>query len=818
MTAGARRRAWSAAALCCAVALSAVARAAEAQGVACPIVDGGSAWTPPLDRPVAQPASGLSLRTALDVVAARAGVRLSYGSDGLPLDREACIVAAPAPLGAVLTALLHGAPVRPLAGAATQVVLTPVRAQPPLATRTATLDRVVVTGSTAGAPERTLPYALDVVQPRTLHTAAVPTLAALLDGAVPGIWLWNDAPTTLQGRWASVRGASSFGVTAPKVFVDGVELANPLLLARLAGDAIERIEVIRGPQGAALYGADAISGVLHVQRRHEGAAGGGRELSARSAAGASATAYASGAAMVSEHLLALRAGRAGRSANVTASLTTTGPYAPGASATQLTVDAGARTVGARRITTAMASVRVADATLPTNPLLASLGGALGSGRLDRDQSLVHYTVGSTSTFTPGDAWTHQVTAGLDGYRLAGLAVDVVPVPSAVDSAARATAGGADRASVRASSVRRLALAPGLDAGVTLLGDAALLRDATRATLVPRMGPGLVVAAAPRWLSTVGVGVQGTLAVREALHLTAGVRGERNDGFTDASRFALLPTVGASWLVQRGAFAAKWRVAYGEGVRPARVPMRETAWQWANAGAIAADLPPERQAGVEAGVDLHVGRALSVSITRFDQRASSLIQQVPLVPGGEARPGVRRLVYRLENVGAIENRGWELGVRASRGTVAVQGTFALVGSTVVRVADGYSGDLRAGDRMLDVPARTAGVTVTWRPGRWTLQGGATLVDDWIAYDRLAVATDFVTGGAPQRSLTGEALRAYWVRHGAIARLRAAVVRDLGRGITVRATGENLGGDQRGEPDNLAIVPGRTVTLGLGVALR
>jgi len=48
---------------------------------------------------------------------------------------------------------------------------------------------------------------------------------------------------------------------------------------------------------------------------------------------------------------------------------------------------------------------------------------------------------------------------------------------------------------------------------------------------------------------------------------------------------------------------------------------------------------------------------------------------------------------------------------------------------------------------------------------------------------------------------------------VTRLRANFSRDLFRGLSFMVTGDNLLGQQRGEPDNATIVPGRTVTAGL-----
>jgi hypothetical protein len=63
------------------------------------------------------------------------------------------------------------------------------------------------------------------------------------------------------------------------------------------------------------------------------------------------------------------------------------------------------------------------------------------------------------------------------------------------------------------------------------------------------------------------------------------------------------------------------------------------------------------------------------------------------------------------------------------------------------------------------------------------------------------------------LVGADLRGYWRQYGGNSHLRASISRSFGRGLSLIMTGENLLNQQRGEPDNVTIVPGRTVTSGL-----
>src|SRR5207302_671328 len=67
-----------------------------------------SNWAPPLDRLVSVHGSDVSLRDALDRIAAAAKIRLSYSAELLPLDRAVCLSADAAPVGRVLNELLIG--------------------------------------------------------------------------------------------------------------------------------------------------------------------------------------------------------------------------------------------------------------------------------------------------------------------------------------------------------------------------------------------------------------------------------------------------------------------------------------------------------------------------------------------------------------------------------------------------------------------------------------------------------------------------------------------------------------------------------------
>ena len=167
-------------------------------------------------------------------------------------------------------------------------------------------------------------------------------------------------------------------------------------------------------------------------------------------------------------------------------------------------------------------------------------------------------------------------------------------------------------------------------------------------------------------------------------------------------------------------------------------------------------------------------------------------------------------YQLQNVGEITNRGWEFQGNATHGPLSLASSLASVESRVQTLATGYNGDLRAGDRMLAVPEKTATASLSYLENGWFASVGASRAINWINYDRLALAKAYV---ASQRDITGPSLRKFWMAYDGDTHLRFTASRDFSHGMTLLVAGENLLGGQLGEPDNVTIRPGRTITAGL-----
>jgi iron complex outermembrane receptor protein len=816
-------------------------------------------WSAPLDRVIAVRLRNVSLRDGLDRVAVASRIRVSYSAELLPLDRRVCLSVDAIATGDALAELLSGTGIEPVTAGSDQVVLAPARpaGKPPQVTGSVqTLERVVVTGSATGDAQRPLTVALDVLDGKKLAEQSSSSLASTFDGSVPGLWVWEQSPTSLLAKYGSIRGASSFGVSYPKVYIDGIEVANPLLVTDLNPAVLDHIEVIRGPQGAALYGADAISGVVNIVTRHEGTQAGADRTEVVTGGGFSQTDYASRSVFAQNHALTWRGGSSMRSGTLAMSLSTLGGYVPQAYSRDLKLNGALRIVTSKASFTGTARFSGKQAAVGENPLLRVFTQPLASrpsmnftgystGRASTSvapdtghggpqiqdtlpESAHEYTVGGTTTLFTSGHWTPSFVAGLDGYRLANVPDDLAPVSSATDTALHAARGGADRGTLRATVVGQYDLAQHESLTLTFAAEHSTLRETeaggpvVTSTGIPvpsgRIAPDII-----SWRRNSGLIAQGNLGINDALYLTGGLRLERNDGFTATSQTALLPMVGVATVRDIGATTLKFRGAYGRGIRPVETPSRSMAMHDIRWKSGTPSLEPEQQSGTELGADLLFGRLAGLHITRFDQRAFGLIQLVGIrdsQPSGTSASGYSkpRVGYVLQNVGEIANQGWEMESALHLGTLGLNGALSLVDSRVRNIALGYTGDLLQGSRMLGVPARTASLSASWTAPHWFMTVTTSRASDWINYDRLRIAQVFADTASTPQELIGSKLRAYWLRYEGVTRLRATLSRDLMSNISLKITGDNLTNVQRGEPDNITVLPGRTVMLGLNAKMR
>jgi iron complex outermembrane receptor protein len=383
---------------------------------------------------------------------------------------------------------------------------------------------------------------------------------------------------------------------------------------------------------------------------------------------------------------------------------------------------------------------------------------------------------------------------------------------------RAAQGGADRATVRASSVLHFRADAPTHGTLTFSLEHSTMREnsVSNPPITPNAKSSVVhgmVRDLVSWQNSTGFTTQANTVLNNSFFATTGIRFERDSRLVGADELVALPMIGGAAVQDYGPFNVKLRAAYGKGIRPPSALGHVQFWQMQNGWLTDQALGPEEQSGTEVGLDVYFRHALSLQITRFDQYASGLIQQVA-VPADSAMES-RRVTYVLQNVGEISNRGWELGATGAVSRLSVAGTLSFVDSRVTKLAAGYTGDLLTGDRMPLVPASTGSLTFTWNARQWYASLGGSRALDWINYDELSLTRAFMSGTRTARQMLGTQLRQYWRKYNGGLRLRATASRDIRDGFSIEFSADNLLNYQRDEPDNITVLPGRSLMTGIRV---
>ena len=150
------------------------------------------------------------------------------------------------------------------AAAGTWLVAGPVHSQnAPAAASADSLGEIVVTAQRREQKLQDVPIAVQVLSTDMIQKHAADDMGDM-DKWVPGLVVSSDSPTQPHYQLRGI-GASDFGVgtdPAVGVYVDGVYAARSGA-SFLAFDDVERIEVLKGPQGT-LLGRSSAAGAISI--------------------------------------------------------------------------------------------------------------------------------------------------------------------------------------------------------------------------------------------------------------------------------------------------------------------------------------------------------------------------------------------------------------------------------------------------------------------------------------------------------------------------------------------------------------------------
>jgi hypothetical protein len=758
------------------------------------------------------------LAQAVRQVAERAGWRLSYSPEQLP-QRAVSVVCDTFEARAALAVILAGTTVRVIVRD-NLLILAPMspaddraadaQAAQPLPVQRVQADADAASpsllGVLAGVGSRVVTLDGD-----SLLASGASSLGEVLRSTLPGLTAWDRGGGAL--RIASVRGRGGDGGPGVKVFVDGIEVADPASVLGLDLRGVAHVQWQPGAAGASRYGTDALDGILHFTTRAlqgaRAAGGGSRALPQSLRVGAAGSRLQRGALLSTDVGAGGAWTRTARPAAGDRTDSTAVRYSLGA--TGFAVRTGVP-VGDRPMTTAGGSWSAMAATARWR---VDLNARAAGGR--QILSIDPRWSESAPATRPGAA---SITA-LDEEEVrdahAGLAMRWDPghgghaLQLAVARSDREATAGARRLSLQDSirvawrgpvtrwTARYRGEVPLPRSGLTLQ----LVADASHLTRNAPDTSGLANSlgdsATTQSLAGGAVSLRGDL---RRVHWSASLRGEWNDALGVRSLPLWLPSAGIEVPMPAiGRMMWRGRAAFGASARapsPGMSAARTTSLyaQRANPG-----LQGERQRALEAGVDGSAGEAGQLAVTVFHQRTDGFVQ---LVPTGQAETGegfVRRVV-QFRTVGSVEARGVDAdGVLTTRWG-QWRATGSLARSRVVTLDSSYRGSLEVGAVPLEAPQLSWALSWTTR-----LHGGDLTIAQQTIGSWSSLAWD-CTGG--RTATCGNDLRLV----APLTRWHASFAGPPIRGWRWRLRTENLTNEQRVDGSAMLVGPGRSVTVEIG----
>jgi len=568
-----------------------------------------------------------------------------------------------------------------------------------LALRLAAVDEhLVVTAAQVDQPLSRVPDSTTVIAGAELRARQQFTASQALR-SVPGLVVQQNGGPGAVASLFTRGGESDYTL----VLVDGIRangFGGGMDLSQLPLADVDRIEVVRGPQSA-LYGADAIGGVVHVITRSGGVPSAQGLLEGGSRAMRRAAASTAG-----EH----RGVRWQAGGDYFEEGGFTGRAANGELVTNddAWTAQGAVTLGWR------AARSGADLQGTLRYLETSRGspGPYGADPAGRFFGVDRTARTRTDRLSGGLRWI-QPWFGASSRVRQRTEVDAADYDLVFESAFPSE-GESRRTHVRTQTDVAAAPALGLTGGIEWLGEEGGSTYITAGTAgeVPVKRSVLGLFAEARWQASA------------RLSVTAGVRGERihRDAFPgDPSAFtprpdfpaetltSVNPKLAASWMVAGDpATSRAWtRVhgAVGTGIRP------PDAFEMAftdNSG-----LKPERSRSADIGVaQVLAGGALLLDATAFLNTYDDLIISVGRTFAGASR-------WSTDNISNARARGAELSAAWRPGVgLSLQVAYSVL-STEILAVDGSSSappPYAVGDRLLRRPSHQASIDASWTRDR------------------------------------------------------------------------------------------------------
>ncbi len=685
------------------------------------------------------------------------------------------------------------------------------------------LDEVVtVTPGGMQTQIRSLPSPVSIVTASDIEQRRPQTLMDVVRQSVPAAVVFS-VPSRPDQTSFGMRGASSLsGLGAMKIFIDGVETAS-FGSSPVDPASIDRIEVIRGPQAATLYGSDAAAGVVQIFTKRGDPSLSRPQVDGQASLGVAQTPYDGFHAVLRQrYAAAVRGGSNDIGYNFGGGYTRLADWLPGG---ELSRQSSPNVYGGIRYSQGIVRAdlhgRYYRNELPggLNPLLMTTGFVPLSRPSYNNQDFTNETFGARFAVTPASWWRHQLTLGVDRSAVAN-----------VQTRRRLTTPADTLFELFTLNQRKLSafynssISGGLGsgaAGTITFGVDHYQTDANFFGTVQAVNTtGTIITDPPGSLTesrttirNTGYFLQGEIDWRESVYLTGGLRAESNSTFGRNLATPVLPRVGVAVVQEIGGATLKLRTAYGRAIR---APAAGQAFGGASSEQVTLANPtlgPEKQSGWDAGLDLEFGEKLALSVSGFDQEAVDLIAFVQLPTTGVP-------TAQFQNIGRVSNRGLEVEGLFRFAAWELKAQYGYTKSRIEELGQDVNegADVQVGERPLGLPAHTAGATISVKPRAGTsLTTGLTYVGSFRQLDFLALFRCLGgTGPCPESFLATFTTRDFVVTYPGFLKLNLGITQRITPQVNAFGSVENLTNSTAYEGTNNVATMGRITMVGAGVS--
>ena len=711
------------------------------------------------------------------------------------------------------------------------------------------LDEMVITGVAFEARRKEIPADIAVLTAKQIEEKHTSNFTDLLKGEIPGVFALSQGQFD-DVSYIYIRGSGFLSEDYAKIYIDGVELADVTLLSTINLQSIERIEVIRGVQAAALYGAEATGGVIQIITK-KGSGVNLLKIDAKASSGYIESKYKpSGATPIkTDNSVQISGGKETASYNIGVVYNTVGEWTKNYRTNTLSASGGARFVQEPVIANLTALWSKRDGSQATQdyayerwPGLAPVGYRPGMVFPDYETSFNQATLGLNIIYQATPGWMHNLILGQDVNQYDYHQINPHYLTQS-DTTQVIFNSTSSRQTLRYNTAYRMKIGELFSVGLTAGGEYSLYNSSLGSALGIKLNEFGDIKSEPsgirsfsstkRWTS----GYSGMLEMgyNEKLFFTTSMAA-KTDPRGAKKTYIVPPRFGLTYADDIGEVNVRLRGEYGTSVKPVN-PIYAT-------GSVSStviylpnpDILPEKREGWDAGIETYWQNNASISITRFREEGKDaiMVSDLGVIDGIQT--------YQHINIGLISIAGYEVQAKLNfimMGVPIILNANYTYSDNVIRELSnqympGPTQMYEIGDRVNSVPKYAGGGGLTMRLLQgsigvyWQFSGGGRGVDYNAWYDYRYGTALHRDVGLPYSTIPSTVpingvyvskksiTRSYRVEYPIDWKFNFRAEQELTKGVNIFLDGTNLFNDWGADLNNTYAVPGRTTVLGVRVS--